>query len=87
MYVTGDNPPSAIERGDLLIVETAQIVHHESSDESGAWSGRGRGRLRRIQSIIWHTELSERRLKHCASSTPRSEGRDVTLHFWRDGQK
>jgi len=85
MYVTGDNPPAAIELGDLLIVQIAQIDHHESSEESGAWSGRGR--LRRIQSRIWHTELSARRLKYYASRTPRSEGRDVNLHFWRDGQK
>jgi len=38
MYVTGDNPPAAIELGDLLIVQTAQIDHHESSEESGAWT-------------------------------------------------
>jgi len=85
MYVTDDNPLVAIELGDLLIVQTAQIDHHESSDDSGAWSGRGR--LRRIQSTIWHTELSEKRLKYYAANTSHSDGRDVNLHFWRDGQK
>ena len=44
-------------------------------------------RPRRIQSTIWHTELSAKRLKYYVANTQHSDGRDVNLHFWRDGQK
>jgi len=78
MYVTGDNPPAALELGDLPIAQSAHIDHHGILEESGAWSGRGH--LRRIQSRIWHTELSARRLKYYASNTPHSDGHDV--NYW-----